>query len=65
MPGKKENLNLSEMCFFELSVISVMDENVFKEIKKRMNQILALLEDGDSKSAMKILRQFLGAPRRK
>jgi hypothetical protein len=72
MPGKKRKKILLKdwreervkrgdvevMSLFELSVISVMPEDVYQEINSRISLALTYLEDGAINSSMNILRSF-------
>jgi ASC-1-like (ASCH) protein len=73
MPGKKRKKiplkdwraervkkgDLEVMNLLELSVISVMPEDVYEEIKKRISLALMLMEDGAIYSSREILLSFL------
>jgi hypothetical protein len=54
-----ENRIKRKTTLFELSVLSVMPMNVYKEIKERMELVQIYLEDGAYKTALEILNGFL------
>jgi hypothetical protein len=73
MPKKRETLLLKDlrnemvkngdveaMNLFELSVISVMPDDVYHEIKRRIELALMLLEDGAIHTSKDILQSFVG-----
>jgi hypothetical protein len=57
-PEKGKSKDLSNISLFELSIISVMPNDVYHEIKKRIELALAYLEDGAVNTAKDILRTF-------
>jgi hypothetical protein len=62
MPQKKKPgwyKPLREMNFFELSVISVMPHDIYREIKDRMTLVETYLDDGAPNTAKDILDKFL------
>jgi hypothetical protein len=52
--------DLEVMSLFELSVISVMPDDVYQEIKSRISLALTYMEDGALNASGEILRSFIG-----
>jgi hypothetical protein len=59
-PAKGAGKKLSDMSFFELSVVSVMPDDVYHEIKKRIELALTYLEDGAVHTSGDVLRSLTG-----
>jgi hypothetical protein len=61
---KKQLGNLEAISLFELSVISVMPDDVYHNIRKRIELALTYLEDGAINTARGILQSFTGGIKR-
>jgi hypothetical protein len=59
-PAKGTGKELSDMSFFELSVVSVMPDDVYREVKRRIELALTCLEDGAIHASGDILRSLVG-----
>jgi hypothetical protein len=57
-PANGRVKKLSDMGLFELSIISVMPRDVYREIKKRIELARTYLEDRAVNTAKDILRTF-------
>jgi hypothetical protein len=53
---------LCDMTLFELSIRALMPNDVFKELKGRIQRIQRMIESGNPKLALVVVNELLGSP---